>query len=270
MKKYILIITFLTVAAPFAHADITTGLVGWWKFNEGSGTTAIDSSGNGFNGTLIGGPTYVTGKIGAYALSLDGINDTIMANTTYATLDSHTMCMWIRPNFGDTDTSNQKIFDRQQTPGDNNRIANISWNGSGNQWYTDSRAAWAYSTADSQTPFSSGQWHHICFDYTAGVSGGPTGKFYWDGTLKTTSNLIWLTDPYDTSNMPIYIGSALNEGEYFNSYVDDVRLYNRPLSGADVEELYNYAEPSPDNAVHGFLKIINRRLKVVGKMLKIW
>ena len=47
-----------------ARADITTGLVGWWKFDEGSGTAAGDSSGNNNTGTLTNGPTWTTGKIG--------------------------------------------------------------------------------------------------------------------------------------------------------------------------------------------------------------
>ncbi len=48
-------------------------IVGYWKFDEGSGITAIDSSGNG-NGGTINGPTYTSGKYGA-ALNLDGTDD---------------------------------------------------------------------------------------------------------------------------------------------------------------------------------------------------
>jgi hypothetical protein len=57
---------------PIAHANITTGLVGHWKFDEGSGITAGDSSGNNNTGTLTNGPTWTTGKLGG-ALSFDGI-----------------------------------------------------------------------------------------------------------------------------------------------------------------------------------------------------
>ncbi|MDE2038180.1 MAG: hypothetical protein KGI69_03105, partial [Patescibacteria group bacterium] len=56
--------------APQAHADITTGLVGYWKLDEGSGTTATDTSSTGDNGTINNGATYVTGKIGPYALQV--------------------------------------------------------------------------------------------------------------------------------------------------------------------------------------------------------
>ena len=50
---------------------LLNGLVGWWKFDEGSGTVAYDSSGNGNDGNLTNGPTWTTGKIGG-ALSLMG------------------------------------------------------------------------------------------------------------------------------------------------------------------------------------------------------
>src|SRR5438128_9156769 len=52
----------------------TQGLVGYWKFDESTGTTAIDSSGLGNNGTLTNGPTWTAGKVNG-ALSFDGTND---------------------------------------------------------------------------------------------------------------------------------------------------------------------------------------------------
>ena len=54
--------------------SLQNGLVGWWKFDEGSGTVAYDSSGNGNDGNLTNGPTWATGKIGG-ALSFDGVDD---------------------------------------------------------------------------------------------------------------------------------------------------------------------------------------------------
>ena len=57
--------TTLTVA--------TSNLVGWWKFDDGSGTTAVDSSGNSHTATLVNGISWVTGKIGD-AVSANGVN----------------------------------------------------------------------------------------------------------------------------------------------------------------------------------------------------
>jgi len=42
----------------------SAGPVAHWKFDEGSGTTAADSSGNGNTGTLLNSPTWTTGRVG--------------------------------------------------------------------------------------------------------------------------------------------------------------------------------------------------------------
>jgi hypothetical protein len=80
--------------------DITSGLVGHWTFNEGSGTVAGDSSGLWNTGTLINGPVWSTGKIGG-ALDFDGSDDyistgnfiedtgTLSANRRVATIRYH-------------------------------------------------------------------------------------------------------------------------------------------------------------------------------------
>src|SRR3990170_7060226 len=68
--------------APEAQAAApTNGLVGYWAFDEGSGTTAGDSSGNGNNGTLTNGPTWVAGKAGNGAVTLDGVDDRVLIST---------------------------------------------------------------------------------------------------------------------------------------------------------------------------------------------
>ena len=54
--------------------NLQNGLVGYWRFDEGSGSIAYDYSGNGNNGTLINGPTWVDGILGK-ALEFDGVND---------------------------------------------------------------------------------------------------------------------------------------------------------------------------------------------------
>ena len=53
---------------------IASGLIGSWKFDEGVGDTAADSSGNNNLGALVGSPTWVDGRLGK-ALSFDGVDD---------------------------------------------------------------------------------------------------------------------------------------------------------------------------------------------------
>ena len=72
----------LALPATTAHAAVSTdSLVGYWKFDEGTGTLAADSSGHGNNGTLTGGPTWSASPTNSitftnpYALSFDGVDD---------------------------------------------------------------------------------------------------------------------------------------------------------------------------------------------------
>jgi hypothetical protein len=59
-----------------ASASFTSNLVAYWKFDEGTGTTTADSSGNGNTGILTNGPLWTAGRIGN-ALYFDGIDDNV-------------------------------------------------------------------------------------------------------------------------------------------------------------------------------------------------
>src|SRR5574343_311722 len=78
-----------------------TGLVGYWKFDDASGTTAIDSSGYNNTGTLTNGPLWKTEsdcKRGG-CLYFDGVNDYVDAGTNSSILpNSWTVLAWIKIN----------------------------------------------------------------------------------------------------------------------------------------------------------------------------
>ena len=74
--------TAQSYTATYTAAAPPSGLAGAWGFNEGSGTTTADASGNGNTATLLNGPTWVAGKYGN-GLSFDGAND----NLSVAELD---------------------------------------------------------------------------------------------------------------------------------------------------------------------------------------
>jgi hypothetical protein len=83
-----------------ARADpvgISDGLVGYWSFDEGSGTTASDSSGNRNDGTVYGA-NWTDGKFGK-ALSFDGIDDyvTVPASLSFNNIsDAVTIAAWVK------------------------------------------------------------------------------------------------------------------------------------------------------------------------------
>jgi len=69
-------------------------LVGRWRFDEGSGTTAYDSSGNGNDGTLVGGATWAAGRFGG-GLELDGTSGYVSVPGFELTTDSITFAIWL-------------------------------------------------------------------------------------------------------------------------------------------------------------------------------
>src|SRR3989344_1121080 len=85
----------LFVPAVASAQDITSGLVGHWKFDEISGTTAADSSGNNNTGTLTNGPTWATGKINN-ALSFDGTDDYINLGNMNVSGSGITIAAWVK------------------------------------------------------------------------------------------------------------------------------------------------------------------------------
>jgi len=63
-KKLIYLISLVLVLGMVLTGAAKADLVGWWRFNEGSGDTANDSSGNGHHGTLLGNPEWAIGPPG--------------------------------------------------------------------------------------------------------------------------------------------------------------------------------------------------------------
>ena len=81
---------------PSLAAAQTSGLVAAYAFNETSGTTALDASGNGNNGVLTNGPLFVVGK-NSNGVRLDGVNDYVnLSNPASLRLTgSMTLSAWI-------------------------------------------------------------------------------------------------------------------------------------------------------------------------------
>ena len=101
--------TVSTLAMPQITPNVSqvsagTGLVAYWKFDEGSGTIACDSSGNGNTGTLANGPQWIAGNFG-HALYFDGLDDNVLVAAAHS-LDlsgSFTLSAWVNPVSAFTD-----------------------------------------------------------------------------------------------------------------------------------------------------------------------
>ena len=93
---------------------VSDGLVGHWKMDEGTGTSASDSSGNDSTASLISGPTWISGKLEG-AVSLDGTDDYLTAgsNPALSVPGGVTVSGWVKmtDGFSTSSPSNMGIVD---------------------------------------------------------------------------------------------------------------------------------------------------------------
>ena len=93
-KKLIFLISFVLVLSLVLTSGAWADLVGWWRLDDGSGTTAVDSSGAGNDGTLTGNPKWTTGKVGG-GLEFDGGDFVTVPGTADIKPESLTLMTWV-------------------------------------------------------------------------------------------------------------------------------------------------------------------------------
>jgi hypothetical protein len=207
-------------------------------FDEGSGTTAADSSGFGRNGTLGGGATWVAGKMGTAVQFNEYSSNVIVPD--FPLTSEFSVSFWFQENNHSATCEKEYLF---------------SWGGpytpnNVNVWLSnwtptsclladaeDANDTWlgadALTLAD--TTLFNGQWHHYCLTTSAAYG----VKEYVDGVLRTTSPTIGggAIDP--GTNLFIGCRSDLNASRFYGGAIDDVRIYDSALAPSDVLALYS-------------------------------
>jgi parallel beta-helix repeat protein len=199
----------------------TNGPAAWWKFDEGTGTIAYDSVDSN-NGTIYGGATWTTGRIGG-ALSFNGSSNYVDCGNGPSNYDNITVSAWMQ-----TSTSGVLVSNRYNS-------------GGYGTWYTLSSTTIELGGNSSgsgavlltfNTSTLNSLWHHIVY-----TKDGTNHAIYVDGSLDQS-----FTSNADISwNVPLYIGKRWNKTNsvgWFNGIIDDVRLYNRALTAEEVNLLY--------------------------------
>jgi len=203
------------------------GLVGYWKFDEGTGTTAYDSSGNNNDGTLVNEPEWVDGRYGR-ALSFDGINDYVeIPDSPELRLNESkglTIMLWFyRTSYPQYDNV---LVSKQVYPGwveyqlDLINTGNLefkTWDGYNN------------AVIGSTSVPDANKWYHVAY-----VMNNTHWDFYVNGTLKNSG-----TTSYDLyiSNSNLTIGQDIGAAT-FNGTIDEVKVYDRALSAEEIREDY--------------------------------
>jgi hypothetical protein len=232
----------IALAAQTARADITTGLVGHWAFDEGAGTIAYDSSETGNTGTLVNDPVWTDGIVGG-ALFFDGANRFVVTTPTGpAGPGGVSVSAWVKTTVGGKvllaygeDVLARPFF---RVLVGNSEIYMLTGKGQ--------IGFFAPNLAD-------GTWHHLAVVITPGAALTNT-MFFLDGMLLSTKTRD--TNPFEYWDIgpsdPITIGADTAANDFANSFwgsIDEVRVYGRALTPQDVSELRNSAPfipiPSP-------------------------
>jgi hypothetical protein len=201
-------------------------MVGWWKFDEGRGSTAFDSSGHGNHGTLQGDPQWVDGIIGG-ALDLDGSDFvTIDGVVDDITSNNITVSAWVKT----TTTMEGNMF-ASNSGGYHAFMFGIQ---GGNVYVSDDR------TDEGLTPIAvnDGQWHMWTY-----VRRGSRGYIYVDAVQESTHSA-----DFDLATETRWsIGQEWDSvpSDFLTGTVDDARIYSYALSEEEIKALYAGQGPGP-------------------------
>jgi hypothetical protein len=202
---------------------VDPNLVGWWTLDDGSGTTALDSSDFGNDGTLVGDPQWVTGQLNG-ALEFDGTGDWVDCgnNASLQITDNITVACWFKvAAFTVTWETIVAMGDdsyRLSRGGSNGNATHFGCSGLTPAWF------------NGVTVVTDNTWHHL-----AGVYDGSNMIIYLDGDEDAR---VAATGTINVSAYNFHIAdNAQQPGRELTGLVDDVRIYRRALSETEIEEV---------------------------------
>ena len=224
-KITIFVILTLFAVSPNLMAVTTDGLVGAWLFDDGTGNAIADSSGNDLDGELVRGePKWGEGKFGG-AMEFGGADMVTVSDNDALDLTSFTIAAWI--NSPETSGRWHVIAAKEARNPTGRNYGIFGHVNTGVIHYSFTSGGW--KSYDAKTNVTDGAWHHVAATYEK-----PNFKLYVDGQVdaQTAPN----TDPDSHDNF-LFIGGC-NIGDYWmTGTIDEVILYGRALSEAEIGEL---------------------------------
>ena len=237
-KTFLLLCVCLVLGAGFASAALDDAEA-YYAFDEGSGSTAIDSSGNNNDGTIVGA-SYVTGKVGSNALSFGGDSEYVYFQNSLSDSD-FSVSFWVNPS---------------SIPENNDVIVSFGTNSTSSNWFTVrfhsdekfkvlARSGFSGNSNIEIGDYEINEWYHIVV-----TREGQDVNTYLNSILtNTNTNVNNAVDFGSDSNLGRNVVNLVNG----DMVLDEFAIYPFILSSAQVSELYNggtgfnpYAPPSND------------------------
>jgi len=220
--------TLNTVSVHSIPAGVSPeGLVGYWNFDEGSGSIAHDSSGNGNDGTIYGA-TWTPGKFG-YALGFDGIDDFVKVTSPPnlpAGNSARTITAWVNVKVLPKGVNEGVVVGYGTTSGDSSFELGVFGENKDNRFFY---SQWYRDVVGNTIP-QVGQWYHIAITHD-----GTTQRLYVNGVVESTGSLT----PNTPSGTDLLIGKFYQTdiSRQFNGLIDEVGIWNRALSAEEIKQL---------------------------------
>jgi hypothetical protein len=204
-----------------ASAPGPSGLVGWWKLDESSGTTAADSSGNGNNGTLSGGTWQASGGHIAGALHLNAFDVVNCGAAASLNTPSVTVAFWMNPD----SLGNVIPVDKLPTTGSLGYAVKLR--DTGTIWFrVGAEGGPALDVYGGSNIYTNGVWTHVACSFDAATG---NMRMYINGVVESHQPTFAVT--LNASNTTFRMGSTV---EQYAGLLDDVRVYDHALTSNEV------------------------------------
>ncbi len=228
-RKMIYLVSFvlgLGLALTSVADAVDPSLVGWWKLDETSGLNVADSSLFGNDGILTGGE-WTNGIIGG-ALKFEGTDSyvSVPSSSSLQLTSALTIAGWIKANSWDSANDVDPIARKGDGNPNNYQLAVVDGRST---FYLDGGEADDDGFVGN-TPLNTDQWYHI-----AATWDGVAVRIYVDGVVDNDPSDS-RADAIGTDTRPFYLGGRSGT-DLLEGTLDDVRLYNRALSEAEIRSL---------------------------------
>lgn len=232
--------TAISMGAGEADPIPTAGLVGYWKMDEGTGTSVVDESPEGNDMTLYPSPNdpawETAGKING-ALYLNAAKKARMSVADDNSLDitSFTISAWVKayePQQYYYLTIAEKGNDSTNYTQKPNWILELTDSGRIICGYYDGSALRTYQTPVSSMSYNT--WQHVActFDNSTKLI-----KIYVNGAVVGSNTLTGT--PATNSSKAVFGYSEDYDGYPYNGYLDEIAIYNRAIGDSEVTEIFD-------------------------------
>ncbi len=224
------LLDLLVLAHQWLNDSLIEGAIGYWRLDETAGSVARDASVHAYHGTLVNmdDPNcWVAGKMGN-ALSFDGLDDYVAFDSVFTGMTGRnlTVSAWVKVPA--VNTAHQFMVSINTSNGTNNKIM------LGTQANSDTLSMYESGWRDTATTVIDDAWHHVAY---ALEDSSDTITVYVDGSevLSFTSTVSVAAS--DVFSLGQEYDAGMTTGDFYSGLLDDVRIYDRALSEAEIARL---------------------------------